>query len=145
MGKVIVTLRSAPPESVEVPKYVKGKKGKGGEPVETERSCFGALRFFPGIPKTVTADELEYVKSSDAELARRLAVRPYVESKRVDRRGATEAEVEALAETEGVGHLGLGRKVEVLRRRGKLKVKPTEPPKPKAEVKTTRRKNGNGK
>lgn len=147
MSKVIVTLRSAPSESVEIPKYKKKEKGAKGERVEITRSCFGALRFFPGIPKAVTKDELEYIKKNDAELRRRLKTRPYVESKRVDKRGASESEVEALAESEGIGHLPMKRQIEILKKRGKIKPKPAAKP---ASASTpprtsTRRRNGGGK
>lgn len=147
MEKVIVTLRSAPSESVEVPKFKKGAKGEKGEKAETARSCFGALRFFPGIPKTITKDELEFIKGSSAELFRRLSVRPYVESKRVDKRGATEDDVEKAAEKAGVGHLPAKKKLAVLAERGLIGSKAAPPPKKPDEAagtKATRKRNGNG-
>lgn len=130
MDKFVVTLRTAPSEAVEVPD-------------ELKRSCFGALRFFPGIPKTVTKDELEFIKSNNADLHKRLHVRSYVESKRVDKRGASEAQIEKLADEAGIGHLKLGRKVEVLEKRGLLKK--VAPPKKVEPPKATRKRNGNGK
>lgn len=110
MSKVIVTLRSAPPASVDITDD------------QCERSCFGALRFFPGIPKTITKAELEYLGKAQPMLRARLQVRPYVESKRLDYRGASEAKIEVLASEEGVGHLDLAKQIEVLRQRGKLDV-----------------------
>jgi hypothetical protein len=116
-GKMIVTLRSAPPVSVEVPAVVK----YDGTEREVKRSCFGALRLFPGLPKTVTEDELEHIKRKEPEVYARLEIRPYVESKRVDRRGASEADVERMAEAEGVAHLRPKARDARLRARGKLK------------------------
>jgi hypothetical protein len=112
--RTIVTLRSAPSATVEVPE----KKKDGGA---LQRSCFGVLRLFPGIPKTVTRDELEHIKQAEPDLYNRLTVQPYVESKRVDRRGAGEAEIAKLAEQEGIAHLPHGRQVELLRERGKIR------------------------
>lgn len=114
--KTIVTLRSAPSVSVEVPDEQEGKT--------LQRSCFGALRLFPGIPKTITKDELEHLKKNQPDVFARLTVQPYVESKRVDRRGAGEADVRRLAEEAGISHLPHRKQVEVLRERGKLS-KPT--------------------
>jgi hypothetical protein len=117
MKKTIVTLRSAPSESIEVPKTVKdGTKDRA-----LERSCFGALRLFPGVPKTITTDELEFIKEKQSEVFLRLEVRPYVESKRVDVRGASEADIEKMAAEEGLGHLRLRDQVDRLQKRGKLK------------------------
>lgn len=123
--RTIVTLRVAPSASVEIPEERDGKALK--------RSCFGALRLFPGIPKTVTRDELEHIKRAEPDLYNRLIVQPYVESKRVDRRGAGEAEIAKLAEQEGIAHLPHARQVELLRERGRIRVPeaaPTEKPKP---------------
>ena len=100
MDKVIVTLRTTPAASVEVPKHfpkLRGAKGEG-DPKEIGRSCFGALRFFPGVPKTITKDELEFVRLHCGDVAARLDDRPYVESKRLDYRGANESVIAALAE-----------------------------------------------
>ena len=108
MSKKIVMLRSAPSETVEVPE-------------EVPRSCFGALRLFPGIPKTVTQEELDHVQATRPEVFERLEVRPYVESRRVDVRGASEAELEQLAVAEGIGHLPHAAQVRKLRERGRLK------------------------
>ncbi len=133
MDKVIVTLRSTPAASVEVPKHfpkLRGAKEKG-DPKEIGRSCFGALRFFPGVPKTITKDELEFLRIHRGDVAGRLDDRPYVESKRIDYRGATEADIAALAEKEGVGHLKLKDQVARLRERGKL-----EKPDPKKSSET---------
>jgi hypothetical protein len=112
MEKIIVTLRDAPAASVDVPDETGGKK--------LQRSCFGAIRLFPGIPKTVSRDELEYLKVADPGLFARVHVQPYVESKRVDRRGAAEAEVSHLADQEGLTHLSHSKQVELLQKRGKI-------------------------
>jgi len=117
--RTIVTLRAAPSASVEVPEKKDGKT--------LQRSCFGALRLFPGIPKTVTRDELEHIKQAEPDLYNRLTVQPYVESKRVDRRGAGEAEIAKLAEQEGIAHLPHARQVELLRERGKIRVPEAAP------------------
>jgi hypothetical protein len=107
-GKHIVTLRSAPSETVEVPEEVK------------VRSCFGALRLFPGVPKAVTKEELKHIETARPDVFERLEVRPYVESRRVDLRGVSEAEIAALARTEGLEHLRPAEQVRQLRERGKL-------------------------
>jgi hypothetical protein len=121
MDKIIVTLRSAPAASVDVPKtFPKLRGAKEGKPREIARSCFGALRFFPGVPKAITKDELEFLRRHHGEVAGRLDERPYVESKRLDYRGVTEADLAALAEKEGVGHLKLKDQVARLQERGKL-------------------------
>lgn len=133
MDKVIVTLRSAPAASVDVPKHfpkLRGEK-REGDPREIGRSCFGALRFFPGVPKTITKDELEFVRIHHGDVAARLDERPYVESKRLDYRGATESDLAALAEKEGLGHLKLRDQVARLRDRKKL-----EKPDPKKSSET---------
>jgi hypothetical protein len=148
MKKVIATLRSAPAASVDVPKTFPVRRVKRGEkprekPREIERSCFGSLRFFPGIPKTISKDELEFIESGRPDLSKRLDVSEYVESKRVDYRGATEKAIETAAESEGIGHLSLKRKVEVLRERGKIdkpdpkKVSVTVVDPPKRSAKTS--------
>jgi len=137
--KVIVTLRSAPSVSVDVPDSV--KEGKEKRPLK--RSRFGAIRLFPGVPSTVTQDELEHIRRKHPAVAERLEVRPYVESTRVDRRGISEAELEKLAAAEGLDHLKPRAQVEKLRTRGKLagRKRPAPPPeKPKAK----RKLNGNG-
>lgn len=118
-NKAIVMLRSAPSESIEVPSVVKYKGDK--EKKELKRSCFGAIRLFPGIPKAITTDELEHIKKTRADLFARLEVRPYVESKRVDVRGASEADIEKMAASEGIGHLRPKAQVSKLEERGKLK------------------------
>jgi hypothetical protein len=141
MKKVIVTLSSGPAASVEFPEVFPRKRKEKGDPVKIERSVFGAVRLFPGIPKAISASELDYLRAHRKELFPRLLARPYVESKRVDRRGVSEGELEKLAEKEGIAHLGTRRKVEVLTERGKIPkpepkkeaVKPApEPPKRKA-------------
>jgi len=118
MNKVTVTLRSAPSESIEVPTQVKYKKEK--EVTKLERSCFGAIRLFPGIPKAITKDELEHIKKTRADLFARLDVKPYVESKRVDKRGISEADAEKLAKAEGLDHLKPKVQLEKLQERGKV-------------------------
>lgn len=114
--KRIVTLRSAPSETVEVPPRFEFKDGER----EVARSCFGALRLFPGVPKTVTADELEFVERERPAIRRRLEVREYVESRRVDRRGMSEADLTALAKAEGLEHLSHSDLVARLRASGRL-------------------------
>jgi len=114
--KVTVVLRSQGSVEIEFPE---------GKEAPKNRSCFGALRLFAGIPRAITREELEWIEKKEPKLFARLRVAKYVESKRVDRRGASEAEVERLAEREGIGHLPPGRRLEVLRKRGK--VKPPEP------------------
>jgi len=130
--KVTVVLRSRGSTEIEFP------EGKDAP----SRSCFGALRLFAGIPRAITREELEYIERKFPGVFENLRVTPYVESKRVDRRGASEAELERLAEREGIAHLPPGRRLEVLRKRGKLKAperraagKPAE--KPPAKPKPT--------
>lgn len=128
--KVVVTLRSGPSVSIEVPGGVK-------------RSCFGAIRLFPGIPKAIAMEEFEYVREKHPMVRARLEVGKYVESKRVGARGISEADLEGLAEREGLSHLKLKMQVEKLRERGKLPIsKFSDEGKSK---RTTRRiRNGNG-
>jgi len=116
MKRRIVTLRSAPSATVEFPETVK----VGKEEQKLERSCFGALRLFPGLPRAVSEDELKYIEKKYPALFRRLAVQDYVESKRVDLRGVTESDLDALAEKEGLGHLPPREKIRRLKERGKL-------------------------
>lgn len=129
--KVIATLRSGPSASIEVPSGIK-------------RSCFGAIRLFPGIPKTIMMEEYEYVRNKLPALGARLQIGKYVESKRVGARGISEADLEALADREGLSHLKLKSQVAKLRERGKLPIlKSSDGEKMK---RTTRRiRNGNGK
>lgn len=128
-GKVIVTLQSAPSVSVEVPEY----KDKAKQ-TKIERSCFGALRFYPGIPKTITVDELDFIQKEKKELASKLKSAPYVESKRVDKRGVTEAELNRLSKDHAIEHLSHARKIEVLKAKGAIKAsKPVSEPVAKRE------------
>lgn len=129
MKKLNATLRSAPAASIEVPEdfppsreEAREARKRGEEPKtrSIERSGFGALRLFPGVPRAISEDELEYIRGHRADVGRRLTVSPYVESKRLDYRGKTEADIEALAEGEGIGHLGFAQKVERLEESGKL-------------------------
>jgi hypothetical protein len=119
MDKVIITLRSTPSESIEIPDAIKYKGDK--EESQLKRSCFGALRIFPGIPKTISKDELEHIKKTMPNLFSRLEVKPYVESKRVDVRGASESEINKLADKEGLGHLKFPAKLKKLIERGLIK------------------------
>jgi hypothetical protein len=121
MKKTIVTLRSAPAVSVEVPEHFPRARGEKGEPKRLERSGFGALRLFPGVPRTVSCDELEFIRRHQPEVAARLDSRPYVESKRVDYRGATESEIEAAAAEAGISHLPLAAQCDRLQKTGKIK------------------------
>lgn len=134
MKKVIVTLRDAPNVSVEVPAEFPQKRRKRGEkaekPKKIDRSVFGAIRLFPGVPKTISADELEFVRVNRPTVFGRLDSRPYVESKRIDYRGVTEGEVEALAEKEGIGHLDFSKKLERLGERGKISKRVPRKPAP---------------
>jgi|GEM_PF-5532523 len=142
MNKIVVTLSRGPALSVDVPDEYRVGRGKLAVTKQVERSCFGAVRLYPGLPKTISTTELEYVKDKNPKLADMLSVRPYVESKRVDKRGCTEAELEALADKEGISHLKPARKLKVLCERGKLAA-----PKVSATVvedKPKRRRNGNG-
>lgn len=116
----IVTLRSSPPASVDVPEEFPKKRGQKEEARAIERSVVGTLRLFPGVPKTVTKDELEYMSTHRPDVAARLDEREYVESKRKALRGYTEAEVRELAEKEGIGHLSFKKQEAALLDRGKL-------------------------
>lgn len=124
MDKMIATLRSSPPASVEVPAVFPRKRGVEGESRSIERSVFGALRFFPGIPKTISADEVRYLRHFEPAVFARLDLRKYVASKRVDYRGKGEKEIEALAAKEGIAHLPLAKQVERLVERKKLEIPP---------------------
>lgn len=128
--KVVATLRSGPSVSIEVP---------GG----VQRSCFGAIRLFPGIPRAITGEEYEHVRKKHPKVCARLEIGKYVESKRVGARGISEADLEGLAEREGLSHLKLKTQVEKLRERGMLPIsKIADEGKSK---RTTRRiRNGNG-
>jgi hypothetical protein len=122
MKKVTVTLRDSPTASVEVPvEFPREKRKKKSDDRRIERSVIGAIRLFPGVPKAISADELEFVRLHRPSVFARLDSRPYVESKRVDYRGASEGEVEDLAAKEGIGHLEFWSQVAVLRERGKIK------------------------
>jgi len=104
MKKVIVTLRDQPAASVEIPEGV-------------ERSCFGAIRLFPDVPRAISAAELEHLRAHEPALFRRLFVQPYVESQRIDRRGMSEAEVNRRATRFGFGHLPHARQLVALKER----------------------------
>lgn len=128
----IVTLRSAPSASVDVPELFPKKRGKS-EDRRIERSVHGSIRLFPGVPKAVTEDELEYIRATRSDIATRLDDRPYVESKRRELRGATEGEIAELAAKEGIDHLPTREQHRILVDRGKLQ-KPKPPSvKPHAE------------
>lgn len=118
MKKVTVTLRSGPYVSLEFPEEY--RPARGADLQKVERSCYGAVRLYPGLPKAISASELAYLEAKQPELAAKLLVRPYVESRRVDKRGCSEAELERLAEQEGLSHLVPARQLEVLKQRGKL-------------------------
>ena len=133
--KVILTLRSAPSVSIEVTDE------------RCQRSCYGALRFYPGIPKTITKEELAYIEKTDKGVVSRFDVRAYVESKRIDKRGITERQVEELALKKGVDHLPFARKVEVFAKQSQVdppavhRPKPVEPPVSAASKKSGSKKN----
>ena len=124
--KIVIFRGRGAPATVEFPEGEKAPK----------RSCFGALRLFPGIPRAVTAEELAFIEKKHPAVYAELEVRPYVESRRVDRRGATEAEVERLAAEAGISHLPNARVLEILRERGKLK----DPPRTRPAAKPAARK-----
>ena len=107
MNKVIVTLRTAPTVSIEIPTGV-------------ERSCFGALRLYPGVPRAITKGELAHLQKAVPGVCARLETKAYVESKRIDVRGASEAEISKLAAAEGLDHLPIDAQLTRLRERGKL-------------------------
>lgn len=120
MDKVIITLRSTPSESIEIPAVVKYKGDK--EERKLQRTCcFGAIRIFPGIPKAISKDELEHIKRIMPNVFSRLEVKPYVESKRVDVRGASEKEINELVEKHSLGHLNSSAQIEKLMERGLIK------------------------
>jgi len=117
MNKVIVILRSTPSVSIEVPNTVV----IDGNKKEIKRSCFGALRLFPGVPKSISKDELEYIKNTEVVIYSYLEKKQYVESKRIDIRGASEADIEKLAKDGGLDHLKVKVQLQKLQERGKLK------------------------
>lgn len=120
MNKIIVTLRSSPTESIEVPNIVKYKGDK--EETVLQKSCtFGAIRLFAGIPKTISMDELKHIKKVMPRIYSKLDVKPYVESKRVDKRGASESEINKLVVKEGLEHLKPAVQIEKLKERGLIK------------------------
>ena len=108
MNNKIVLLNSYPFVSVEFPKEI------------TNRSCEGELRIYPHLPKPITDDELAYIKDKFPDIFYRLNVKPYIESKRVDKRGITETDIHRLAEHEGIAHLPLKKQIATLERRGKI-------------------------
>ena len=112
MMKVIVTLRDQPATSVEIPEATSA----GGKLQAIERSCFGAIRLFPDVPKAISKSELDYLKVREPALFRRLFVQPYVESHRIDRRGMSEAEVNRRATRFGFGHLPHAKQVAALKK-----------------------------
>jgi hypothetical protein len=69
MSKHTVILRDAPAESVEIPAPIE----------EAERSCFGALRLFPQVPRTITGAELAQIERARPDVFARLEVREHVE------------------------------------------------------------------
>ncbi len=83
--KVIATLRSGPSASIEIPSGV-------------QRSCFGAIRLFPGIPRAITTEEFEHVRAKYPTLCARIQINKYVESTRVGARGISETDLEVLAD-----------------------------------------------
>lgn len=95
MKKVIVTLHSGPAQSVDVPAAHEFQKG---EKRALERTCFGSIRLFPGLPKVVSQDELDYILEIRRDLAGKVFASAYVESHRADKRGCPEAESPAKPE-----------------------------------------------
>lgn len=115
MDRVIVILRRGPQVSLEFPEGV-------------ERSCYGAVRLYPGIPKALTAAELKHVEKCRPDCYGLLSVRPYVESQRVDKRGCTESELRELAASEGLEHLPISLQLQRLKEKGKLPLKRAKAP-----------------
>jgi hypothetical protein len=109
MQKIVLTLRRGPAESFEFPEKV-------------ERSCFGSIRLFPGLPKTVSEDEYKWICKKRPELVPFLEASAYVESKRVDKR-ISEAHVNELAKEHGLENLPFGHQCERLKKLGLLKPK----------------------
>lgn len=132
MKKVIVTLRSGPSASIEVPSGL-------------QRSCFGAIRLFPGIPKAIATEEYEYIRAKYPAFSARLEVGKYVESTRVGTRGISEADLEALVKQEGLAHLKLKAQVKKLWERGKLPVRRIVSAEGTKRTRRIRNGNGNGK
>lgn len=132
MNKVVVTLQRGPAKTIDVPKEYKVGKGRKAEKREVERSCFGSVRLYPGLPKAISDSELAFIVAVRPDVRKELKVTPYVESKRADKRGCSEAQLEAAAEEAGISHLKPARKLEVLKGRGKLPAAPTKKPTPKA-------------
>lgn len=115
MDRVIVILRRGPQVSLEFPEGV-------------ERSCYGAIRLYPGIPKTLSGAELKHLEKHRPDCHELLSVRPYVESQRVDKRGCTESELNQLAESNGLGHLPISLQLQRLKEKGKLPLKKDKAP-----------------
>jgi len=51
-----------------------------------ERSCFGAIRLFPGTPRVVTEDELRLMLAANSDFEALVSIADHVESRRSDRR-----------------------------------------------------------
>ncbi len=118
MKRVIVTLRRGAQVEVEVPEESGGRK--------LERSTFGAIRIFPGVPKAISTDELAHIKATRPEV--RLEVQPYVESKRVDRRKFSEAVVGSHADAHGLRHLPFAEQLRHLQTSGEKSKPKRNPP-----------------
>ena len=73
MTKVIVTLLGGRRLQVDVPAEHKGRK--------LERSVYGAVRLHPNVPRTLSKDELDYVREREPKAE--LRVQKYAEAKRV--------------------------------------------------------------
>lgn len=137
MKKVIVTLKVGPSQDVDVPDQYRVGRGRRATNRAVQRSCFGCLRLYPGLPKAVSEDELSWIEAKLPVLFEKLAVRPYVESRRADKVGCSEADVEAAAEASGLGHLRYGDKVRTLKQRSTLPVQKT-PPKQTSKKRTSK-------
>lgn len=90
MKRHLVILRTPPSDEVDFPPDLGG------------RATFGALRLHPGVQTAVSESELRFMESKRPDLMKRLHISPYVESRRVDRRGYTEAEVDRAAAEAGI-------------------------------------------
>ena len=73
MTKVIVTLLAGRPLQVDIPDEHNGNK--------VERSLYGAIRLFPNVPRTISADELAFVKEKEPNA--KFREQKYVETKRL--------------------------------------------------------------
>lgn len=106
MPKINVTLiSSSPPLSFEFPEGI-------------ERSCFGAIRLFQGVMRTITLDELNHIKTKYKKESVKIKTSKYVESKRVDKRGYNEDDINYLAKEHNLLDLPLKNQIKRLKKLG---------------------------